>query len=241
MNRERSRLRRNLEKQTRKQIIISLLGIGVVLFLLLRFGPSLIGGIGDIIFKVKGGGNEVNKISSRDYIEPPSLDPISPPNSDGKITVSGQTSYTDATIEIVVNDTSYEDIAVESDGKFKKENIALFEGDNTVKARVKKGDKASDFSNETIVKYAKSEPKIDISAPSDGQIFTKADQQITVSGKTDNPDNIVTVNGFRAIVNSDGSFSYYLKLNDGDNTISIEATNTTDKKTKKEIKVKYQP
>lgn len=75
---------------------------------------------------------------------------------------------------------------------------------------------------------------------SEGGTYTKADKNLTVTGTTD-PDNSVTVNSFRAIVDTTGKFTYQLQLNDGENQITIEAQNPAGTTTQKQLKVTYQP
>lgn len=239
MNPPNSRLKRNIEKQTKKQIITSTVGIVLLLFFLLKFGPYLIGQIGNLIGNVRGNNNQTNIWKSTSFLEPPILSPLPAGTDTQTFNVTGTTQYKDGTIEIFVNNNSYKNIAIDENGKFKQE-VKLSEGVNTIHARVKEGDKASDFSRDYTIKYSKSAPKLEISSPSDGTTFQKADQEINVTGKTD-PDSTVTVKGFRAIVADDGSFSYYLKLSEGDNEIKIVAQNPAGKTTEKIVKASYKP
>ena len=103
-----------------------------------------------------------------------------------------------------------------------------------------KNNKGSEFSQDYKISYLKGEPKLEIGFPSDGASFTKADQEINVSGTTD-PDNTVKVNDFIAIVDTNGNFSYFLKLKEGENKIKIVATNPAGKTSEKEITVSYSP
>jgi bacillopeptidase F len=241
MNPQGSRLRRNVENQTRRQIITYLVIIGAILFAFIFFGGSIIGGIGDLIFNIKGNHNQVEQIKSKVHIDPPILDAIPQGTDKETIDISGSTSIKDGTVELYVNDSVYKSIGIGSDGKFKKSDVKLHTGNNTIKALVRQGENSSDFSDEEDITYSKDAPNLDISSPTDNQTFTKADQEINVTGKTNSGDITVTVNGFRAIVKDDGSFSYYLKLNEGDNTVKISATNSAGKNTDKELHVKYQP
>lgn len=235
----KSRLTRSVEIRTRKQITRTLVVIGVIFFILIIFGPSIIGELGNLMFSLKKE-KVANSNYSVNFLDAPTLDDIPQAVGTDMIDISGTTSVKDAKIELLVNDTSYKNIDIDDDGKFIKRGIKLKDGENMLKARVVKGDKQSDFSDEYVVRFTKDAPKLEITAPTDGATFKKADQQISIIGKTE-PDNIVTVNSFRAIVNSGGEFSYYLKLNEGENEIKVEAENDAGKKTEKKIKVTYKP
>lgn len=236
----RSRLSRRSEERTKNQITRLFIVLVILILILLFFGAQIIGFVGNIIFNIRGANNQTQKIVSKDYLEPPFVDPLPQATPSAAIKVAGLTQYRDSQLEIFVNDTSYKNVAVGKDGKFEQESVILKEGANTIKVRVKQNNKTSDFSNPQIIIYTKNPPKLDISSPNDGQQFQKADQNITVSGKTD-PDSIVTVNGYRSIVNDDGSFSYYLPLKGGDNEITIRATSATGAQIEKKLKVNYQP
>ena len=88
--------------------------------------------------------------------------------------------------------------------------------------------------------YQSDKPKLEVSFPVDNATLSRADKTITVTGQTD-PDNTVSINSFRAIVENGGKFSYQLTLNDGDNQITIEAQNPAGLTTQKQLKVTYNP
>lgn len=113
-------------------------------------------------------------------------------------------------------------------------------GQNTIKARALVGDRKSDFSKDYLVLYSKEPPKIEEVSPGDGTEFKRGDQDIRVSGKTD-PFASVTVNDFVAIVDENGNFSYFLKLNEGENKIIIKAKNKAGKESTKELTVRFSP
>ena len=110
----------------------------------------------------------------------------------------------------------------------------------TLKAKAAKGDKESDFSNELVVTYRNIPPSLSVDSPTDGQKFEKDQSTARVSGKTDSGVKI-TVNGFWAVIDENNSFSYNLPLQNGDNTIKIEAVDQAGNKAEKEIKVTYSP
>ena len=85
----------------------------------------------------------------------------------------------------------------------------------------------------------KSKPTLDVSSPMDNQQIRQELNTITVSGKTNDEANTVSVNERLAIVRSDGSFSYDLTVPDGDSTIKIIATDTAGNQITVERKINY--
>lgn len=239
MQKRGSRLTRSSEDKAKKQIIYLIITILVVLVILFQFGPFLINSVGSFTssFQTTKTGETKNDSTA---LEPPFITNIPTATTSAYISISGSAPYTDATIELFLNGFEEDSIPLTKEQDFTFSKIYLKEGKNTLKLRVKKGKDKSLFTDEYTVLYAKDDPKVEVSNPSDGQEFSTGDQSITVTGKTDS-ENTITVNGFRAIVDSEGNFSYYLKLNDGDNTVTVEATSLAGKKISKDIKVVYKP
>ena len=239
----KSRVARNLETQSRKQIIVFTAGILIVLYLVLQYGVLLLGEFGSIIsnIKEKAGGDSKKQTVRTVFTEPPVLSiPFSATNS-AEIIISGKTNVTTGTVEIYVNSDLQQEIALAGKESFRTQALALQEGENKIKARLKRStEQLSDYTDEYTVSYIKKEPKLDISYPSDNSTFFKADSEITVQGNTD-INNKVRVNSFYAIVDHQGNFSYLIRLSEGENHISIEAQDAAGNITKKEIKVSYQP
>ncbi len=236
---ERSRLSRTTKERTKKQIIFFAIAIIVLIFTATQFGPGVLDKISSFM---SGFGKPPTETRSADKnsLEVPFINSIPEATDSAVIKISGSSSYSDAQVELFVNGSLYDTQPLTDNQKFAFENVSLSEGSNIIKARVKKGNTASDFTRDYMVTISKGNPKLEVSTPTDGQEFTRGDQTINVQGKTD-PDNTVTVNNFRAIVDSAGNFSYYLKLSDGDNDVKIIAQNTAGKQTEKTIKVKYKP
>jgi len=233
-----SRLARRSIKQSKKQLYISLAGIALVLFLAINFGPGLIGSAGVVIDKLTGKSSQDNVIKTGGQIQPPSLDPLPQATPSATITVSGKTNYPTGTVELFVNNSLSDQTAIDNNQIFKFTGVSLSSGNNVIKARIVLNDQKSDFSGEADINYSKSAPKLDVSFPSDKQNFTKSDQQITVKGTTDT-DNSVTVNGFIAIVDYQGNFTYDLSLNQGDNKVAVIATSPSGQTTEKDLTVSY--
>lgn len=235
----KSRLTRRSEKQTKRQLYTSIGGIVAALFILYQFGPVVLTGTGSFLDSLFGKNKaQINYLSNAPY-QTPNLDPIPSATPSSELIVSGKTNYQEGTIEIYVNDDLARETDVLETGDFSA-TVRLTSGTNTVKARYVNGKKTSGFTQEHQVTYVKDAPKLDVQYPSDNAQFSKGDQQITVAGKTD-PDSTVTVNSRIAIVAGDGSFTSPLNLSDGENKITIEATNSAGKTTSRTITVTYKP
>ncbi|OGH13380.1 MAG: hypothetical protein A3H50_02450 [Candidatus Levybacteria bacterium RIFCSPLOWO2_02_FULL_37_10] len=231
-----SRLSRRLESQSRKNLFLSILGIIVVLFLLVKFGIPLL--VNFSLFLSGQKKDEPSKNASSSYLSPPVLNQSANATNSAEFIITG-TASKDEVINLYVNDSLSEKEEVEDNGNFSFK-ISLKTGDNKIKAKAAKGDKESDFSNELVVTYRNIPPSLSVDSPTDGQKFEKDQSTARVSGKTDSGVKI-TVNGFWAVIDENNSFSYNLPLQNGDNTIKIEAVDQAGNKAEKEIKVTYSP
>jgi len=235
-----SRLNRNAEKQSKKQFLLFGIGTIIIIFLLVQFSGSILGLFGNIVFGIRGDEKLASDNKQIDEILiAPTLDNIPNATSSAQIDISGTSSHEDGRIFLYVNGKETDSSSMGSNQKFTFRNVSLRNGENIIKAYYSIDDKKSEFSQEYAVIRSSEKPELELSSPSDGSTFKKADKKINVSGKTD-PNSAVTVNGFRAVVNSEGEFSYFLELNVGDNKIIIESTNEAGIKESKEITVKYE-
>lgn len=235
-----SRLSRTTQEKTKKQIVFFAIAIIILIFGALSFGPELLSGIASLTSGFNKTGTTALITKEQNTLETPFINSIPDATDSAEINISGSSAYSDAQIELFVNGNLYDTAPLTQDQKFTFEMVALTEGGNSIKARVKKGNQVSPFTRVYDVSYSQGAPKLDVTSPSDGQQFSRGDQTITVQGATD-PENTVTVNGSRAIVDSSGNFSYYLSLSDGDNNLTISAVNKAGQKTEKTLKVNFKP
>lgn len=230
----RSRLKTNIKRQS----IHTILGIVAILLFLVFFGADLIVGISVVLDKLRGQTQEVTKTGSVDYIAPPVLNPIPKATNKNSITISGHTSFSDVEIKLFLNGEDVSKTKPNSDNTFNFESISLTSGENEIKAKAINSDKKeSDYSQSITISYLDEEPELEIKTPQDAQTFKKDQSPIRITGTTDK--NVrVTINEFRAISQDDGTFYYLYNLKDGDNTISIVATDEAGNQTTKEIRIK---
>lgn len=227
-----SRLSKKRENQSKRQAYLFLAGIVLIIIFVIFLGVPILEFLTNTLSRNKG--NDA-AFTQKEFLGPPTLEVPTATNSSILI-VAGRTSSEEGEIEIFVN-SGLEDTITLDDTEFDT-RISLRGENNVVKARLVRDGKKSEFSEDYHVRYVKDAPKLEISAPSDGAKFTKADQQIPISGATD-PENTITVNGFVAIVNSDGHFTYNLNLSEGDNEVKIEARSPAGTSTIKTLKVNY--
>ncbi len=236
----KSRLARRVQKQSKKQFYSFVVGIIVLIIFLYVAGPFLLTFLGNTSYTLLH--KKEQAVNYKSPIQPPTLDPIPSATPSSTITITGHAFYDQGTLELYVNGSLSDKTTLSGNKDFEIKGVSINPGDNLIKARyVNQNGQNSDFTDESKISYIKDQPKVDISSPVDGAKFSKGDREIDISGTTTPSDNNVTVNGFRAIVQSDGLFSYRYKLNDGDNKIEVVAQNIVGSKAAKTITVSYNP
>jgi len=142
-------------------------------------------------------------------------------------------------VKLYVNGKYLDKTTVQGNKSFIFRNVVLDEGDNDIKAKSVISDKESAYSQNIRIVYRNKTPNLEITSPQDNQSISNGDGQVKVEGKTD-PSVRVTVNEYWAIVETDGTFSYLLRLQKGDNNIKVVANDDAGNKTEKQIKVKLE-
>lgn len=231
----RSRLTKNVENRTRKNIFLSVVGIIIILFLLFKFGIGIL--VNFSLFLAGSKDNQSLQSSNKiDFLAAPTLNPVTSATNSARIIISGKSSK-ETTIELFVNDDLQDEIETDKDGNFAF-TPDLKSGRNEIKARATKDDKKSDFSVTFTVMYTNSAPLLEVSSPTEGQTYKKDQNTASVQGKTD-PGVTITVNGFWAVIDETNNFSYNLPLQNGDNEIRIVAIDQAGNKSEKTVRVNY--
>lgn len=232
----RSRLNKHLEKQSKRTLFLSIVGIFLIGLALLKFGIPLIADLGFLSSQIVPK-NETKKSDTEDiFLSPPSIDPLPSATNVEGIEVSG-TSTTGKNVVIYLNGSRYGAPEIDSDGNFSL-SVKLSEGINIIKAKAIEEKNESEFSDSISIDFRKNPPDLTIELPSDGQTTNKS--PFLVTGKTETGVK-VTINDFWAIVNSKGNFSYNLALRGGENEIKVVATDEAGNKTEKSVKLNYSP
>ncbi|HMS22731.1 MAG TPA: hypothetical protein PKA38_03095 [Candidatus Levybacteria bacterium] len=239
MQAKQSRFSRTTQEKTKKQIFFFIIAIFLLLFVAFQFGPLLLDSVSSLTSVFRKNTTEVTA-SEDSTLEAPFIDSLPSATVSAHITISGSSTYSDAQVELYVNDELSDTAILADDQKFLFENVKLTEGQNIIRARIKRGNEYSSYTRSYYVSQSKGAPKLDVTSPTEGQQFGRGDQTITVQGVTD-PDSNITVNGFRAVVDENGNFSYYLNLAEGENELSIKTQGKSGQETEKKIKVTYKP
>lgn len=229
----RSRLSRRLENQSKRNLFLSILGIIIVFFLVIKFGIPLLVNFSLFISGSKTS-NLPAKHSTSDFIAAPIIDTPSNATNSAEMIISG-TSLPEHTIDLYVNGRNVDKTQSDNEGKYTFQTT-LNPGENEIKTKTKKDEIESEYSNIINIIFNNKPPTLEISSPTDGQSFAKDQENITVSGTTD--ENVrVTINGFWAIIDENNKFTYSLHLGEGENQIRIEAVDQAGNKTEKQLKV----
>lgn len=232
-----SRLSRNVEKKTKKQLYLSILGIVILVVLLFKFGIPALVNVSLFLSSLNNKNTAQVSNQSQSVVQPPTLTSSFTATNSATITVSGSASPKQ-TVELFVNDSQVDSITTKDDGSFSFSNVSLTQQQNTIKAKAQQGTTTSDFSDPLSIMYIQKAPNLTLDSPTDQQSFSGDKNSVIVRGKTDS-DVKVTVNDFWAIVDANGNYSYNLHLQDGDNHITVVATDPAGNTTKREITVKY--
>lgn len=235
-----SRMARRIDRKTRKTVILTLLGIIVIGILVVLFGIPLLVNM-SLLLEKNGDSNKSTAGKNENMLlVAPILNPTFSATNSATITIDG-TATENQKIKLFVNNESFGQVSVKSNGEFIFEKVPLSEGENIMKAQlITKDNKKSTYSNILRVSYIKNPPELEISYPSNDQSFSSSDNPIQVTGKA-SPEAKVTVNGFWAIIDEEGNYKYDATLKEGDNTLTVVATDQAGNTTEKEVKVKYSP
>ncbi len=237
-----SKLTKAQERQAYLRIfLIGFLSLVLVIFLF-TWGIQVLVSIADLWGVVRGTNQNTTSTTSNKTIAPfaPRLEPLGMATNSAKLTVRGFAKES-TIVELFLNDQTAGQTKVSDDKTFQFDNLTLIEGQNSLVAfSADEAGNKSQPSERLLIAYQTKAPKLDVNTPSDRQVFSGDQKTALVSGKIEQA-STVTVNGFWAILNSDGTFSYNLSLNSGDNSMHVEALDEAGNKTTKDLTVIYNP
>lgn len=233
-------LRKN-ERKSRNKLIWSLIfGIALVYAFFAWVLPNLIGSLSSLNSS-KSQNTAESPVSENVTLAPPVLSiPFEATNS-STIQIRGY-SMPKVKVEIYLDDELKTSVETQDDGSFITEPINLLLGTNNLcgKTVAEKGDKSLPSKNIRLT-YDNEKPSLSIKEPADNQTI-KGDKKVLVSGKTDPQDaDVLTINDSRVIISSDGTFSQTIPLNDGDNIITVIASDAAGNLNQITHKVIFEP
>ncbi|HCM37726.1 MAG: hypothetical protein UV61_C0002G0279 [Candidatus Gottesmanbacteria bacterium GW2011_GWB1_43_11] len=234
-----SRISRIEERRTKKQLFFVIVGILAVIVFTTTVGIPLLVRVSVFL------GNRKLAQPLSDSLDktapfPPTLSSILSATNSAEIKIEGY-GEPESTLKLYLNGRDVKKVLLGGDGGFSFTDVTLTEGENNIYATLtdQSGNESSQ-SQELQIVYKKSAPKLEVSDPQDKQTFGKNQQEITVKGLTD-PGNDIRINDRFVLVKEDGTFTYNIKLQDGENTLNIVAQDQAGNETKLERKVTYQP
>ena len=227
---------RRYESRARNRLVATLIISLSLLVIFVVWGlPALVNGLSILNnFKPKAAVSSVEDTA----IAPPVLYiPFEATNS-ATIRISGYASA-NSKVEVYLDEDLKDIVSVAADGTFITDPISLSLGKNNIYGKTVNNRGKKSLASKTIqLIYNNEKPKLELSSPPDNQQIQGGDKKITVSGQTD-PLNSVTINGITAIVNQNGSFSSSVPINEGDNLISVVATDQFGNTNQVDRKVTY--
>ncbi len=156
-----------------------------------------------------------------------------------KVTIEGY-SELKSRVKLFVNGPEAYSTEVDSDGKFKFNDVNLTEGQNIIFAKATTPNKDESEKSDTVfVTYDNKKPEITISEPKDGVLIKNVDSRIKVKGMVNEPSSL-TVNTHTTIVDASGSFETLISLKKGDNKIFLMAIDLAGNEASSSISVRYE-
>jgi hypothetical protein len=234
---KKSRLSKSLENNSKKTLLLSLMGIIAIIALIIVLGIPFLERFADFVTPK----DTVQEENSEEtvIILPPDLEPTFEATNSAEITLTGTAEEGDA-VKLYNNAKLAEEVKIGHDHTFEFRDIPLKEGKNLFRVKAFKENNESKFSNPITVLYRKEAPKLTIEYPQEGQSISHKDgDRLQIEGRTD-PDVKVRINGFQAIVDDEGKFKYVSPVKGGENVIQAEATDDAGNKTALERKFIYQ-
>ena len=177
--------------------------------------------------------------SSEDVLPPqiPVLSPLAEATNSATLKIEG---YTESNVEvkILLNDAEATNTNSDDGGLFKAE-VKLSPGNNKIQVVAKDG---AGNTSQSVIKTINFDVKgveITVDSPRDGsEIFGQSNQNVTFSGKVSKPDASVNINGNYVRLDATEGFSSIVRLNQGDNNVSVKVTDQAGNTAEKIVKVK---
>lgn len=227
------------EKKVIRKLMTTIAVIAVMFIVLVFAGLPMLAKIIVLFSSTNRDNSAGSETTAGSLLFPPSLNPLFEATFTARITVSGY-GEKNATVKILVNDKEQAKAQADSEGNFRALNIKLDEGTNNITARNLKDNNISTTSSPLYVIYKNTPPKLDISAPKDGDKFDSNHQNITINGETDSGARVI-INDRMAIVDPNGKFIFPVRLNSGDNNFQIKTTDIAGNTVESEITVNFNP
>lgn len=179
--------------------------------------------------------NSLPKNQKNEVLLPPEVYEIPSATNSSKIIVKGKANA-GKNLSFFINNSFQKEITLEDD-LFETE-LELSSSENLIYL-VLKNPKTKEKKQSEVYRviYKKEKPKLEIISPKDQEKVNQ--EEIKILGKTEK-EVFVKINDLPVVVGADGQFSYQLKLQPGENKISITATDIAGNVETKELTIIYQ-
>lgn len=231
-----SRISRVEERKQQRRLIFAIAGSVAVVAFILFFGLKILVGFSLFVDWIRGG--SAPQANQQSVILPPVLNPLPEATFSASLKVSGS-AQPDLTLLLFVNEREYKKLTIPSEGTFEIDDVALTEGENVISAKA--ADEAgtmSELSNVLRVKVSSDKPLLEVDEPQEGASVVSDTNAVVVVGRTEE-DNSVTINGRYVVLEKSGSFRFSAQLSDGDNVLSVVATDPAGNQTTIDRRVSY--
>lgn len=237
-HRENSFLRRRIAQKSKRRLLLTVIISAVLIYLLTTwFLPQFIGGL-SLINHLKDQPPTPIPADENAILAPPVLNIPYEATNTASIKIKGY-ALAQTEVEIYLDDELKSTLKATDDGSFLSEDILLSLGINNIYGKTvdSKGEKSLPSKLIKVI-YDNERPKLELREPADNQLATNA--KITVSGATDSEGSLITINGTRVIINYAGDFSQTVDLTEGENVISVVASDPAGNTSQISRKVTYQ-
>ena len=236
-NQSRSKQRPNIPnvpKPSRRILAYSAIA-GVIVIVGAVWGLTLLSDLSLFWDSIHGGAAAAQ--DTRHIVGAPNLYSLSPFTNKTKISIAGN-GEPGAVVTIYRAGQKVADQLVGNDSQFVFNNISLKSGENVLTAKQSIDTSESPESSDVSTTLDTNPPKLSVDKPSDGS--GSKTQYVFVSGKAD-VNSYVLVGDHQAVVGVDGSFNGVVQLQNGDNKVTISATDEAGNKTTVTRSVNYSP
>lgn len=231
---------RKTRRSGKLPLSITLIVIGVLLYAsIFWILPLFVNTVGLITSPFKTTAKSGSNVAEQATLAPPVLNIPFEATNTATMIIRGYAAP-GSTVKIYLNDQLVDELKASGDGSFNTSEVVLILGLNSIY-----GKSVDDKNNESLpskiikITYDNEKPNLEVYEPEDNK-SVQGERKLRVSGKTD-PDAEVLVNDSRVIVKADGTFQTEVSLNDGDNAITIKASDKASNTVQLERKVTFQP
>lgn len=217
--------RQNIKKEDRevyRRIALIITAFFVILLILWFMGTNFINALG----LLSRGTTQTNQVETSDSDLPllaPQLESVPEATNLETISISGETTA-EVNVSLSLNTKEVAQTKADSSGNFVFEKVKLVDGLNLVKVVAENSKKEKKETSVTI-NLDQTKPNLFISNPTEGTIYPVNTKTISVKGTTE-PDAVVHVNSFQAVVDQKGNFSLTLPVNPGVNSLDFSSVDS---------------